>query len=119
MVAERCLANSTNAYTDQDHTSYSLQTGGSEGFLSLLPIYLDHLIFPTLTESAFVTEVHHVNEDGEDAGVVYSEMQDCENSCESLSGLAIRELLYPPGMVCYIYKIITLCKIFMHTSMTG
>ena len=36
-------------FSDTDHTAYTVQTAGSEGFLNLLPIYLDHLIYPTLT----------------------------------------------------------------------
>lgn len=39
-----------------------------QGFLSLLPVYLDHLLFPTLSDAAFLTEIHHVNADGMDAG---------------------------------------------------
>lgn len=57
-----------------------MKTAGSEGFLTLLPIYVDHILNPLLTDSAFVTEVHHINGDGEDSGVVYSEMQGVE--CE-------------------------------------
>lgn len=34
----------------------------------MLPIYLEHLLFPTLSDSAFMTEIHHVNADGLDAG---------------------------------------------------
>ncbi len=63
--------------------SYTMTTVGSEGFLNMLPVYLDHILFPTLTESGYVTEVHHVNGEGEDAGVVYCEMQGRENSGES------------------------------------
>ena len=74
--------------------SYTMTTVGSEGFLSMLPVYLEHVLFPTLTEAGYVTEVrernlkslvsrnllllfkvHHVNGEGEDAGVVYCEMQ--------------------------------------------
>ena len=36
-------------------------------------------IFICQTNSGYVTEVHHVNGDGEDAGVVYCEMQGREN----------------------------------------
>ena len=32
-----------------------------------------------LEQSAFATEVHSVNGKGEDSGVVFSEMQGCEN----------------------------------------
>ena len=38
-------------------------------------MFLDHIFFPTLEEGAFVTEIHHVNGEGRDAGTVYSEMQ--------------------------------------------
>lgn len=31
-----------------DHTCYTISTAGSEGFLSLLPVYLDHVFYPTL-----------------------------------------------------------------------
>lgn len=50
---------------------YSLNTVGQEGFLKILPVYLDHLLSPTLTDSQYMTEVHHINGEGEDAGVVY------------------------------------------------
>lgn len=50
----------------------------------MLPVYLDHVLYPTLTDSGFVTEVHHVTGTGENAGVVYCEMQGRENSDQSL-----------------------------------
>lgn len=49
LLANRCLAQGTNAWTDVDHTCYTVTTAGSEGFLNLLPIYLDHVLYPTLT----------------------------------------------------------------------
>ena len=33
----------------RDHTCYTMTTAGSQGFLNLLPIYLDHILFSTLT----------------------------------------------------------------------
>ena len=51
LFANRCLAQGTNAWTDTDHTCYTMTTAGSEGFLNLLPIYLDHVLYPTLTVS--------------------------------------------------------------------
>ncbi|XP_038073979.1 uncharacterized protein C05D11.1-like isoform X2 [Patiria miniata] len=95
MLANRCLAQGTNAWTDTDHTCYTVMTAGSQGFLNLLPIYLDHVLYPTLTEAGYVTEVHHVNGEGENAGVVYCEMQGRENSGESLSHLAMLRAMYP------------------------
>lgn len=69
LLANRCLADGTNAWTDTDHTCYTLKTAGADGFLNLLPIYADHVLFPTLTDSGFITEVHHINSEGEDAGL--------------------------------------------------
>uniref|UniRef100_A0A224ZBQ4 Zn dependent peptidase n=1 Tax=Rhipicephalus zambeziensis TaxID=60191 RepID=A0A224ZBQ4_9ACAR len=94
-LANRCLASGTNAWTDTDHTCYTMTTAGSKGFVNLLPIYLDHILYPLLTEAAFITEVHHVNGEGEDAGVVYCEMQARENTGESLCMLHLLRTLYP------------------------
>lgn len=52
LFANRCLAQGTNAWTDIDHTAYTLTTAGSEGFLNMLPIYMDHILYPTLTVSS-------------------------------------------------------------------
>ena len=75
LMANRCLADRTNAWTDTDHTCYTVNTAGSDGFKNILPIYMDHILFPLLREEDFTTEVHHITGSGEDAGVVYSEMQ--------------------------------------------
>ena len=40
--------NRTNAWTDTDHTCYNVYTAGGDGFLTILPIYLDHILFPRL-----------------------------------------------------------------------
>ncbi|XP_035793712.1 uncharacterized protein C05D11.1-like [Anopheles albimanus] len=95
LIANRCLASGTNAWTDKDHTCYTMTTAGSEGFLTLLPVYLDHILYPTLTDAAFVTEVHHVSGDGIDGGVVYCEMQGRENTGESRANLEMLRAAYP------------------------
>ena len=56
-LANRGFSNGTNAWTDTDHTAYTVGTAGSQGFLQLLPVYLDHILYPTLQKSAFITEV--------------------------------------------------------------
>lgn len=53
LLANRCLASGTNAWTDIDHTCYTMETAGSEGFLSLMPIFLDHILYPILSVSNF------------------------------------------------------------------
>jgi Zn-dependent M16 (insulinase) family peptidase len=83
-----------DAWTSVDHTCYTISTAGSEGFLNLLPVYLDHILRPTITESAFNTEVHHITGEGENAGVVYCEMANHENSEDSLLERALLAHLF-------------------------
>ncbi|XP_076754478.1 uncharacterized protein C05D11.1 [Xylocopa sonorina] len=95
LLANRCLASGTNAATQIDYTFYTLTTAGSEGFLSLMPIYLDHILYPTLTDAGFLTEVHHITSEGEDAGVVYCEMQGKENIGEYLVYVELSRAIFP------------------------
>lgn len=74
---------------------YTLSCAGSEGCLQMLPIYLNHILFPTLTKSAFMTEVYSITETGEDNGAVYCEMQGRENSGESRCNLEMLRNIYP------------------------
>jgi Zn-dependent M16 (insulinase) family peptidase len=75
LLANKSIAEPTNAWTSVDHTCYTLTTAGAEGFINILPIYVDHILFPALADASFYTEVHHISNSREDAGVVYSEMQ--------------------------------------------
>ncbi|KJE89565.1 hypothetical protein, variant [Capsaspora owczarzaki ATCC 30864] len=95
LIANRSLAQGTNAWTATDHTCYTLTTAGEEGMLAALPVYLDHVLYPTLTDTAYQTEVHHITGAGEDAGVVYCEMQAIENTSDSRTYRALVEHLYP------------------------
>ncbi|KAM0148866.1 hypothetical protein ACHAPG_009728 [Botrytis cinerea] len=96
-LATRAYSN-TNAWTATDHTAYTLETAGWEGFSQILPVYLEHLILPTLTEEGCYTEVHHVDGEGNDAGVVYSEMQGIQNTGSDIMDLRARQLLYPENI---------------------
>ncbi|PWY86141.1 hypothetical protein BO70DRAFT_351755 [Aspergillus heteromorphus CBS 117.55] len=89
---------STNAWTATDHTAYTLDTAGWEGFAQILPVYLEHVIAPTLTDEGCYTEVHHIDATGNDAGVVYSEMQGVQNNSAELIDLTARRLTYPHGV---------------------
>ncbi|KAG8804325.1 hypothetical protein FRC16_009538 [Serendipita sp. 398] len=84
----RSFSSIPNAWTAQDSTVYTLSTAGQSSFLRLLPVYVDHILNPRLTPATFVTEVHHINDEGNDAGVVYSEMQGRENTIGDLVDLA-------------------------------
>ncbi|KAL0951071.1 hypothetical protein HGRIS_007809 [Hohenbuehelia grisea] len=96
-LANRGFSNGTNAWTDDDHTAYTVSTAGGQGFLQLLPIYVDHILYPTLTKAGFITEVHHIDPKGHDSGVVYSEMQGRQNTSGDLMALRSQRLLDPPG----------------------
>ena len=96
-LANRSLADGTNAWTATDATVYTLKTAGHRGMLNMLPIYADHILYPTLTDACFLTEIHHITGEGEDKGVVYCEMQGRENNDSSLVDRAVQELLYPEG----------------------
>lgn len=96
-LATRAYSN-TNAWTATDHTAYTLETAGWAGFAQILPVYLDHLIVPTLTDAGCITEVYHIDGEGNDAGVVYSEMQGVQNTASELMELQGKRLLYPDGV---------------------
>ncbi|TFK30528.1 cytoplasmic protein [Coprinopsis marcescibilis] len=97
LFANRGFSNGTNAWTDTDHTAYTVSTAGEQGFLQLLPIYVDHILYPTITNAGFTTEVHHIDGKGNDSGVVYSEMQGRENTSGDLMALKLQRLLHPVG----------------------
>eukprot|EP00741_Cyanophora_paradoxa_P022640 tig00021493_g21865.t1 len=100
-LATRCLSNGTNAWTAPDHTAYTVTTAGAEGMVRLLPTFMDHLLRPTLTDEAFATEVYHVNAEGQQAGVVFCEMQGRETTEDDLSENALRALVFPDSGYCY------------------
>jgi Zn-dependent M16 (insulinase) family peptidase len=80
ILATRSLSTGTNAYTCEDHTGYTITTAGGQGMLNVLPVFLEHVVHPTLRPTQFHTEVHHIDGDGKHQGVVYCEMASRENS---------------------------------------
>lgn len=104
ILANKIYASGTNAWTDVDNTTYTLSTVEKCGFLQLLPVYLDHILYPLLNESGYITEVYHVNGEGEDAGVVYSEMQGVENEDENVVQRAMHRTIYPNENCGYRYE---------------
>ena len=38
-------------------SSYTMTTAGSEGFIRMFPVYVEHVLFPTLTKEGYITEV--------------------------------------------------------------
>ncbi|KAE9556543.1 hypothetical protein FO519_000237 [Halicephalobus sp. NKZ332] len=96
-IANQTGASGTNGYTNEDHTSYTITNVGIQGFLKVLPVYLDHLLNPQLLKEHFTTEVHHIKEDGEDGGVVFSELQGCEHDPDEITDRSLRQYIYPEG----------------------
>lgn len=94
-LANRAGGDGTNAWTADDNTTYTISTAGSEGLLNMLPIYLDHVLHPTITDSGFVTEVYHINGKGEEAGVVMSEMQGVEQQSSTVINREMQLAIYP------------------------
>ncbi|GAA5862491.1 hypothetical protein JCM1840_004200 [Sporobolomyces johnsonii] len=93
-LANRSFATGTNAWTANDNTTYTVGTAGQEGFLKILPVYFDHVLYPTITDSGFVTEVFNINGKGEEGGVVFGEMQGREQGSSDLMHLRQQEALY-------------------------
>ena len=74
-LADSCLAKKPSSWIRKDHTCYTVDTVGTAGFTQILPIFLDHILFPTLRPEDFVTEVHHIDGKGYDIGVVYRKIE--------------------------------------------
>ncbi|KAI3632026.1 hypothetical protein MIR68_009862 [Amoeboaphelidium protococcarum] len=100
-LANLSVSNGTNAWTDVDHTAYTVTTASVDGMLKILPVYIDHILNPTLTDSAYVTEVFHHTSSGEQRGVVVSEMKARQNTMEDLSNLALHRALYGGSSLSY------------------
>lgn len=88
------LFSSTNAWTAADQTVYNITTAGWEGFKAILPVYLEHILHPTLTDEACLTEVYHIDEKGDEKGVVFCEMQSYEYQPSFQVFTRMQRLLY-------------------------
>ncbi|KAL3114542.1 hypothetical protein niasHT_014349 [Heterodera trifolii] len=97
IIANNCQGSWTSAYTDKDHTAYELYTAGSSGFLKVLPVFLDHLLRPTLTQPQYDTKVHHIKGEGKDSGIVYSEVQAVEFGMDFFVGAKEEEAVQSSG----------------------
>ncbi|KAK2195791.1 bifunctional Metalloenzyme [Babesia duncani] len=95
VLACRSLSIGTNAWTSVDHTAYTISTAGIEGCLKILPVYLDHMLRPTLTQESFMTDVHHITANGSNSGVVYCEMKTNEETSDHLAYFEMMSHLYP------------------------
>lgn len=67
--------------------------------------------YPTLTDEGFTTEVHHVDGQGENAGVVYAEMQARENGSSDLMALQCVRRLWKPADRSHSSQLITIISL--------
>jgi len=93
-LAKRCGCDGTNAYTETDHTCFELTAAGEMGLLVVLPVFVRHVLCPALTEDAFITEIHHINGQGERQGVVFSEMLGRVTDQEEMLDLELRRAAF-------------------------
>ncbi|SCU80636.1 LADA_0B08724g1_1 [Lachancea dasiensis] len=92
-----CMS-STNAWTATDQTVYTLSSVGWTGFKKLLPVYLDHILNPTITDHACTTEVYHVDpNDMQEKGVVFSEMEGIESQSWFITMLEKQRQMFQDG----------------------
>ncbi|KAJ1941547.1 hypothetical protein FBU59_003470, partial [Linderina macrospora] len=50
----------------------------------MLPVFLDYVLNPLISEDQFLTEVYHFDVSGKERGAVFREMIMCENSRDDL-----------------------------------
>ncbi|BGO99155.1 hypothetical protein NBRC10513v2_000259 [Rhodotorula toruloides] len=93
-LSNRVLSHGVNAWTDIDNTTYTFECASAEGMLKIVPVYLDHILFPLMTPEIFKTEIYHVDGTGHEGGVVFSEMQGNEGSEGTVLDLGLRRILY-------------------------
>lgn len=82
------------AETCVNYTAFKARTIGFEGFSLLLPAYLDHVLRPKINEASFASEVYRVLGDGKEAGVVFCEIREGENTQAEILGYALRGALF-------------------------
>ncbi|KPV78065.1 uncharacterized protein RHOBADRAFT_40608 [Rhodotorula graminis WP1] len=93
-LSNRMLSAGCNAWTAVDNTTFTVQSASEEGMLEIVPVFLDHILFPLITPEVFKTEIYHVDGKGEEGGVVFSEMQAREGSLGDVLDQTLRQILY-------------------------
>ncbi|XP_020287508.1 uncharacterized protein C05D11.1-like [Pseudomyrmex gracilis] len=112
--ANRSLASNINASTSQNRTCFSMRAAGSETFLTLMPKYLNHILYPTLKDTAYLTEVHHVTGKAND-GIVYRKIQIKERTSDYIIQKKMLRFLYPGK--CGYNSLIYVCTKLIATYM--
>ena len=67
-------------------------------------LFLNQMLYSSLTSGDVVTEAHHVSSAGVDGGVVYSEMKGINQKTSWRLRERVKELLYAGGNSSYAYN---------------
>ncbi|KYN01438.1 Uncharacterized protein C05D11.1 [Cyphomyrmex costatus] len=93
--SHKCYSLDAEIHTFQDYTCYSMRTSETEGFFSLLPVYLDHILYPTLSEAAYIINVHHITKYGDNGGTFYFDTRTKELDGEYVTYTELMKAMYP------------------------
>ncbi|KAJ2524944.1 hypothetical protein GGI11_000453 [Coemansia sp. RSA 2049] len=93
-LAARNCSLETNGYTSSDHTGYTIFSAAEDAMANILPVFLDHVFNPLLSDSQFITEIYHYDETGKEKGVMFSEMASRENNVDFLEYYNISRLIW-------------------------
>ena len=74
LLATHCLGKEIISWSRADHTCFSVSTAGTSGLLEILPILLDHILFPYIRTDDYLTDAHFKNENGDDAMVYINDI---------------------------------------------
>lgn len=61
-------------WTDTGYTIFNFSAKGQDHALAVLPVLLDHVMCPLLSDEDYNLDVHHINGEGKDGGLLYEEM---------------------------------------------
>ncbi|XP_020287476.1 uncharacterized protein C05D11.1-like, partial [Pseudomyrmex gracilis] len=91
----RFLTDNIKGFAFKTHTCFTMRAAGSEAFLTLMPTYLDHILYPTLEDTAYLVEVYDSTRKGHNAGTVYCKTQATERTANFVLHNKMLRVLYP------------------------
>lgn len=102
-MVKMSMATFINAMTGSDSTYYPVASNVRQDYYNLAEVYWDAVFYPTLTETTFQREAHHLepadraNPKGDliIKGIVYNEMKGAFSSVNAIVGRASFRRLYP------------------------
>lgn len=93
-IAKNCHVTAFNSWTAVNYTCYTYTSASECGFFNMLPIFMDHLLFPTLKKTNYITDIYHIDEYGRDAGHVAQSLDALESSKNEIILREVMNLVY-------------------------